>query len=286
MSTSKVIPWTLTNSRGISIVGDTHIPTAHKPIASIIVLHGFKGYKDYGFIPILAHDLCKQGMIVHRFNFATSGMTNEIDRFARPDLFELDTWNRQVEDVMCVIDAIGKDELDGSHLPLFLVGHSRGGATALLCAGRHADQLKLAGVVTINAVDRCCSMSQDAQDDMQRRGFGLTQSARTRQELRIGSSWLSEQLDDPDEHDVLKVAQRIQCPVCVIHSEDDQSVEIQSGIAIANSTGSTLFRVRKGDHVLNTANPSELDAPRSAQLVETHGEIARFITRRCSLMSS
>ena len=291
MSTSKSTPWTLINTHGLEILGDTHVPAQSDPIATAVLLHGFKGYKDYGFLPVLAHDLCEnslcdKGMIVHRFNFATSGMTNDIETFARPDLFELDTWNRQVEDVACVIDAIHNDGLRGNHLPLFLIGHSRGGATALLSAARHHQQLNLAGVVTINAVDQCCTMSQEAQNEMRRRGFAITQSARTKQELKIGSEWLTDQLDHPDQHNVLKLAQQIPCPVCVIHCEDDLAVEIKSGIAIANSTRSTLFRVRQGDHVLNMSNPSSLNTPRSRQLLETEGEISRFITERCSSMSS
>ncbi|MCR9076980.1 MAG: hypothetical protein NXI07_13155, partial [bacterium] len=97
--------FTIINEHGLEILGDTHVP-AGDPIACALLLHGFKGYKDYGFIPLLAHDLCERGVLVHRFNFSTSGMTNDIETFARPDLFELDTWTRQVDDVRRVVRAV------------------------------------------------------------------------------------------------------------------------------------------------------------------------------------
>lgn len=271
-------PFTLQNTHDLELIGDTHTPSA-PPSACVIVMHGFKGYKDYGFIPVLAHDLCEAGSVVHRFNFSTSGMTNEIETFARPDLFALDTWTRQVEDVVRVVKAIEDGELIGKGLPIFLVGHSRGGASVLLCAGRHAESISLCGVVTINAVDCCSRIPKDEQDAMLARGYTMVKSARTDQDLRIESAWLREQLEDPSGHDVLLQASKIISPVCVIHSEDDQAVDLSAGQAIAHATKSELVSLKMGNHVLNMPNPSGLDCVRSAQLLKTTDTITRFISK-------
>lgn len=271
-------PFTLKNSHNLDLLGDTHFPT-DPPTACVIVLHGLKGYKDYGFIPILSHDLCDAGMLVHRFNTSTSGMTNETDRFAREDLFSLDTWNRQVEDIVRVVQAIGNDELEGNGLPIFIIGHSRGGASALLATGRHGSELNLAGVITINAIDRCLRMTKTDQDDLLDRGYIITPSARTKQDLRIKSTWLSEQLDDPDGHDVLLQASKIACPVCVIHGEQDEAVDLSAGRAIANACNTDVKVLDSGNHVLNMPNPSSIEMDRSPQLVETTTSITRFIAK-------
>ncbi|MBL4869437.1 MAG: alpha/beta fold hydrolase [Robiginitomaculum sp.] len=271
-------PFTLQNTRGLELLGDTHSPN-DPPKACVILMHGFKGYKDYGFLPVLAHDLCQEGLFVHRFNSSTSGMTNEIETFARPDLFELDTWTRQVEDIERVVQAVRDGEIAGKGLPIFIIGHSRGGASALLAAGRHGDALKLAGVITINAVDCCSRMPEDEQEAMLARGYTMTQSARTNQDLRINSTWLSEQLDNPDAHDVILQAAKIACPVCVIHGDDDQAVDLSAGKAIAQACKTDLNTLEKGNHVLNMPNPSELDTKRSVQLLKTTGIIVRFIAK-------
>jgi uncharacterized protein len=268
--------WTITNKRGLELFGNTHAPSA-APTACVILMHGFKGYKDYGFIPILAHDLCEAGMVVHRFNFSTSGMTNEIETFARPDLFALDTWNRQVEDTVCVVEAVRSDELEGSGLPIYLIGHSRGGASALLAAGRYGDAMDLCGVVTINAVDVCSRMSPDEQRAMLERGYTITESARTKQELKIESAWLQEQLDDPEEHDVLLQASRIACPVCVIHGDSDQAVDPISGESIAKACGTDRVLIAGANHVLNMPNPSSVADERSAQLSKATKTITGFV---------
>lgn len=271
-------PFTLQNTHGLDLLGDTHTPT-DTPTACVILMHGFKGYKDYGFIPVLAYDLCDAGMLVHRFNFSTSGMTNEIETFARPDLFELDTWTRQVEDIVCAVQAVRNGELAGNELPIFLIGHSRGGASVLLAAGRHGDKLKLAGVITINAVDCCSRMPKDEQEAFLERGYSITESARTKQELRINSAWLREQLDEPMMHDVPLQASKMRCPARVIHSEDDQAVNYSAGVALAHACKTELISLESGNHVLNMPNPSGTDCVRSAQLLKVTDSIARFITK-------
>ena len=270
--------WTITNGRGLELLGNTHTPTS-PPAACVILMHGFKGYKDYGFIPVLAHDLCAAAMVVHRFNFSTSGMTNEIETFARPDLFALDTWTRQVEDIVRVVEAVRSGELGGGGLPMYLIGHSRGGASALLAAGRHGDAMDLNGVVTINAVDACSRLSDQEQQAMLERGYTMTQSARTKQELRIESSWLREQLDDPDGHNVLLQASKIACPVCVIHGDADQAVDPSAGVAIAQACRTERVLIAGANHVLNMPNPSLIDSDRSHQLVEATEAITRFISK-------
>lgn len=268
--------FTIINEHGLEILGDTHVP-AGEPIACALLLHGYKGYKDYGFIPLLAHDLCERGVIVHRFNFSTSGMTNDIETFARPDLFELDTWTRQVDDVRRVVRAVRDGEIAGAGLPMFLIGHSRGGATALLSAGRHREELNLAGVATINAVDRCCRMSEQDRHAMLERGYTISQSARTKQELRIDAAWLREQIESTEDHDVLGQASRCGLPACVLHGDADDAVPMDAGLAIAHKLHTPLIVLKGSNHVLNMPNPSAKSAPRSEPLLKTVDQIARFI---------
>lgn len=277
--------WKIVNQHGLEILGDTHTPEQGPPVACVLLIHGFKGYKDYGFIPMLARDLCERGMLVHRFNFSTSGMTNDTETFARPDLFEMNTWGRQVEDVVRVVGAIGKGEIAGKGLDRFLIGHSRGGATALLAAGRHHAKLGLTGVVTLSSVDRCNSMPPQEQDLMLQRGYTVTTSSRTGQELRIDANWLVEQLDHPQDHDVLAQtahASKAGIAVCVIHGDDDESVDLEQGRAIAQAAHTPLIVLAGGDHVLNMPNPSTLQAPRSVQLLKAEDTITRFITKQAA----
>ncbi len=109
--------WTIPGSNAEPIIGNCH--RSEGEAAGVILLaHGFKGYKDYGMFPRLAEAMAAAGLIAHRYNFSHSGMTNRIETFERPDLFERDTWNRQVEDETRVIEAVAAGTLAGGGLPM------------------------------------------------------------------------------------------------------------------------------------------------------------------------
>ncbi|GJM18513.1 MAG: hypothetical protein DHS20C14_07260 [Phycisphaeraceae bacterium] len=270
--------WTIEGSDGLELLGDTHEP-ADTPLACAIIVHGYKGYKDYGMFPLTCEHLARAGVVAHRFNLAHSGMTNETATFARPDLFEQDTWAHQVADLRAVVDAIRAGRLAGAGLPLFLVGHSRGGVTVLLAAAWHAGELGLAGVVTINAPAACCTLSDTDRASLLADGHLEAPSARTGQTLRVGSAWLREQLDDPERYDLPARCRDIACPALLIHGDADRTVPPPSVRTLADAIGprATVCPIPGGDHVLNTPNPTPMDAEPSAPLAQALDAIGRFI---------
>ncbi len=275
-------PWQIAGAEGEPIVGDTHTPPG-PPAGVVIVAHGFKGYKDYGMFPRIAETMAARGLIAHRFNFSHSGMTNETATFARPDLFERDTWNKQVHDLRAVIEAVTAGTLDGRELPFVLFGHSKGGVSVLLAAGRYADShadgvSQPAGVATASAPSTCNSLTTGQQQALTEQGFLVSPSSRTGQELRIGSIHLAEQLDAPDDHDLLKVAGRIACPVLVMHGEADPTVPAACAGQIAGAVpGAAHVEIVAGaDHVFNTPNPMPPDAEPSPQLATMLAALGDF----------
>jgi pimeloyl-ACP methyl ester carboxylesterase len=272
--------WSIEGSDGEPIIGNVHLPEA-RPIGVALIAHGFKGYKDYGMFPRIARTLAGRGLIAHRFNFSHSGMTDDVETFQRPDLFEADTWNRQVGDLRAVIAAVDHGALEGRGLPFVLFGHSRGGAAALLTAGRWADDVTLArivGVVTAAAPSSCNPLTAEQADELLEAGFLVSPSSRTGQALRIGRAFLTEQMEDPAGHDLLAVAGRIACPVLVIHGAKDPTVPVRCADEIAAACRQATVRIISGaDHVYNTANPLAPGAdasPQLAELLEAVGDFA------------
>lgn len=282
--------WTIPGYDDQPILGNTHLPDGDAR-GAIIIAHGFKGYKDYGMFPRIAQRCAEAGFIAHRFNFSHSGMTNEIDTFARPDLFERDTFNKQVFDLHAVVQAATAAE--GSQrlpiadcplppsLPYIIFGHSRGGVAALLTAGRYADDADFAqpaGVITAAAPDRACSLNEQDREQLLQRGWLESPSSRTGQTLRVGRDFLQEQIDDPLAHDVTAMANRIRCPLLIIHGENDPTVPVDSARRIAEAAGdnASLLIIPGGDHVFNTPNPMPDDAEASPQLAAMLSAVLEF----------
>lgn len=278
--------WVIPGAEGQEILGNAHLP-GEEARGVVLVAHGFKGYKDYGMFPRIAEALCGAGLIAHRFNFSHSGMTNDIATFARPDLFEQDTWNKQVFDLRAVMAAVASGALDGQGLPLVLFGHSRGGVSALLTAGRFADDSQLpqpAGVATASAPSTCWGQGDAAAKALLAQGYLVSPSSRTGQDLRVGKAFLTEQREDPEGHDLLRQAARVTCPVLLIHGEADPTVPADSARQLADAIGANAsVKIIKGaDHVFNTPNPMPPAAAPSPQLAEMLEALALFVGNQSS----
>jgi len=281
---SSITSWTIPGAGGEPIIGDCHLPHG-RPKGVVLIAHGFKGYKDYGMFPRIARAMAEAGFIAHRFNFSHSGMTNEIATFARPDLFEQDTWSRQVHDFLAVIDAVGDGVIDGRGLPYVMFGHSRGGVAALLTAGRFADDetmVQPAGLITAAAPSSCLGMSGDQAEQVMREGFVISPSSRTGQQLRIGRAFIAEQREDPAGHDLPSLVAKIRCPILIVHGETDPTVPVGCAHEIAGAAqdGHTLV-IDGADHVFNVPNPLPDDAPGSPQLARMLDAMAAFAAKCC-----
>jgi len=243
--------WQIPGSDGRPIYGNTHRPD-HPPVGALICCHGFKGYKDYGFFPVLCERAARRGLIAHRFNFSHSGMTHDYERFENPELFEKDRWGRQIEDLGIVLNHL----LAGSDLPTVIFGHSRGGVTSTLYCGNHA-QRPIAGMITAGAPNYACKLDDLVKDQLRAEGRLLSPSGRTGQDLYVGLDWLEEIERDPEFYDPALAAAQIKCPMLILHGDDDETVPLNCARSLhqAATPYSRLEIIEGANHVFNCPNP-------------------------------
>jgi dipeptidyl aminopeptidase/acylaminoacyl peptidase len=265
-------PFELSGAAGEVIRGNLHLPVdgpgGRLPL--LLVLHGFKGYKDYGFFPYLTQKLAEAGLAAARFNFSHSGIDVDPSTFGRPDLFEKDTWSGQLEDVQAVMAAAAAgqlphaDRIDADRIGL--IGHSRGGVTALLAAGH--DQ-RIAAVVAMAAPSTADYLSAADKQQLREEGYLISPSSRTGQQLHIGRAWLDDLQAHPDRLDLAAAVARIQCPLLIVHGVEDATVPVACAKAIAMvypGTAEELIVVG-ANHTFNCANPMTRPAPAFDQVV-------------------
>ena len=286
--------WTISGSGGEVVRGTLHgvhaadaSRSSAAPRAVALVMHGFKGWKDYGMLPALAEAIAGCGVIVHRFTFSHAGIDEDDRTFARPDLFRRDTWNRQVDDVRAVMKAIRAGQLEGGGLPLLLAGHSRGGVTAMLAAGRAAaagDAGSIAGIITLAAPDTCVSLSPEDQQRLLEDGVLPTASARTGQTLEVGADFLRDVQRDPAAHDVPALLAQTRCPVLIVHGEADATVPVSAAQTLAAAAGdrAQLLTIPGADHVFGVRHPHAIDAPLPDAMQQVVREVVRFVDQICS----
>lgn len=271
---SRIASWTLEGVGGQVIYGDTHAPAKADASAVLVICHGFKGYKDYGFFPQLAQRAADAGLLAHRFNFSHSGMTNRIETFERPDLFEADTWSKQVEDLTKVIRLRG----EGTHLPIVVFGHSRGGVTALLTCAK-LDSQYLAGVVTAAAPAEACSLDEQQRAMLRKAGRMGSPSSRTGQELYVGKTWLEEIEADPQAFDPCRAIGRIDAAKLVIHGEADETVPVSAAHRLAEAGGAELAVIAGAGHTFGAPNPLAIEADPPPTTERLYEAVIGFVER-------
>lgn len=263
--------WSIPGAEGQPIFGSTHLPLSTTATRGVMLIcHGFKGYKDYGFLPWLAHAAARQGFIAHRFNFSHSGMTQNPQTFERPDLFERDTWGKQIHDLQTAAAASASGQLPGgatADRPQVWFGHSRGGVAIILAAARVFDGAgmpgtpKPVGLIPVAAPDAAMRLDPDQIDRLKRRGYLESPSVRTGQALRIGKPWFDEIEQDPQAFDPLLCIARVRCPVLLLHGDRDTTVSVDASHRLAAAAGqrASLRILPGGSHTFASPNPLPLD---------------------------
>ena len=272
--------WDIEGTTEFPIRGTTHLPEGD-PRATVVIVHGYLGYKEYGMFPWLAETLCEAGHVVHRVNLSHSGMDHGDGPFDVRAV-EADTWTRGVEDVRQLLRAISRGRLAGQGRGVVLVGHSRGGSTCLLAVGRHdrdEDFEAVAGVIAMSAPCSLDRMSEEAKQRLLADEPVEMASSRTGQSLPIGRAWLQEQLDDPEGHHLLGKVSLISRPIGLIHGSEDPTVDPSDAVTLAQANPSKckVQLIEGGDHVFNTPNPFSIDGEPSPQLSEVRDAITEWL---------
>src|SRR5687768_957682 len=121
--------FSIDSAENLAIRGNIDVPA--KPRALVVIVHGFEGFKDWGFFPWLSQRLMSHHLVVCRFNMSRCGIGDDPESFDRLDLFEHDTYSIELADLRVAVHHAQRQFPD---LPTILLGHSRGGGIALLGA--------------------------------------------------------------------------------------------------------------------------------------------------------
>ena len=258
--------FTLDSREGLPIRGDFDVPDEARALA--VIVHGFKGFKDWGFFPWLADYLCRERAAVCRFNMSRSGIGENPDTFERLDLFADDTYSAQIDDLLDVV-LWCQARVD---LPTFLVGHSRGGGVALLAA----EQVEhLSGVATWNAIARVDRWDEATKKQWRRDGFQDVINARTKQVMRMSTRMLDDYEPHRERLDILDAVVKLDVPLLVVSGGRDESVPPSESREIAAyACDAGLVTIAKAGHTFNAIHPL-VDVPPELSLAAA--VTARFV---------
>lgn len=274
------LPFERTGPEGGAIRGDVRMPDGPRPRAAVVVVHGFKGFKDWGFLPFLCEELASAGFAVVSFNFSLNGIGDRPDTFTELEAFGRNTLTRELSELLWVIDAVMRgDLLSWRPDRLGLVGHSRGGAQAVLAT---REDPRVGALVTWAAVSRLDRWSEETRAEWRERGRMYVLNTRTGQQMPVDVTLL----DDFEAHrarlDVAGAAQLLGVPWLVVHGAEDLTVPASEGERlVALGPRARFHRVSGADHTFGARHPFQEVSPHlSEALSVTREHLARHIGGR------
>lgn len=219
------------STENLPIRYDLYLPTpADGEWPVVIFLHGFKGFKDWGPFPDACFEIAESGYAVLAVNFSRNGVGDNPTEFGRLDLFADNTLSQELRDVGSVIEALKNGEIQSEHgvfdaFRVGLIGHSRGGHTALVAASEYEE---VSAVVTWSAVANYNRHWTDEMiRDWEKKGYTEILNSRTGQLMRLNRTLYDDALENADTLMADVRVKELYIPVCFIHGKEDESVPYQ-----------------------------------------------------------
>lgn len=242
--------FTLTSSEGLPIRVVLDRPARVKSL--VVIIHGFKGFKDWGFFPFLGEALALSGFAACRFDMSRSGVGEDPERFDRLDLFAEDTYSTQLSDLNTVVEHLRTDPSLRS-LPIFLLGHSRGGAIALL-GSSSID--RLCGVITWSSISTVDRWDEAIKKQWRRDGFLEVTNQRTGQVMKVSTRILDDCEANGTHLDVLGAVRSLRTPLLIVHGASDETVAVDEAREIAsNALQPSLVVIAGASHTFSAIHP-------------------------------
>jgi uncharacterized protein len=254
---------------GPPVRGDLRVLHGHRADRAVVVCHGFKGFRGWGFFPGLACALAAEGWAAVTFDFSHNGVGADGVDFSALELFERQTHGRNVDEIRRVLDVLSSGALlDLPARSIGVVGHSRGGSESVLAA---AEDPRVDALVTWAAVADIPARWTPEHVALWSAGQSASiVNARTGQTMPVGpDGWRDYRASEP-RLDVLAAASRLQVPWLIVHGDADDSVPIDDGHRLFDAAGAAaeLLVVEGGDHGFGARHPYVGATPELRTVVE------------------
>jgi len=270
----------LINDEGLPVRCDVRCPEGDGPFPVVVILHGFKGFKDWGMFPPTARRLAERGLATVAMNASRNGVEDRLEEFTDLEAFARNTPGRELGDVRTVVDAVAAGEL-GRRLDaarIGMLGHSRGGGVAVLAA---AEDPRIRCLVTWASIARLRRFTDRAVAEWRRTGRLEIPNARTGQRMWLDLTVLEDLEANRDRYDLDAAAARVTVPYLAVHGQLDEAVGPADSARLiehAASPEKRLHVIPRTGHTFGAAHPWNGGAPGWEEAVRETGDwFARWL---------
>lgn len=236
------------------ILVDVRTADRAAPRPAVLIAHGFKGFKDFAFLPPLADRLARAGFTAVTATISGAGV-DDAGNFTLLDRFQRNTYSAELADLSSVMHAMDVGAL-GTAPPssVGMLGFSRGGGAAVLLAARTP---RISALATWAAISQTRRWTAEEAVEWRAKEVVEVLNSRTGQQLPLGTELLDDVESNAGKLDILAAASRVSVPWLVVHGSADETVPFAEGEALANAAGGPVTRLwlEGAGHTLGAVHP-------------------------------
>ena len=237
---------------------------------TLVFVHGFKGFKDWGFGPYLGEYFANRGFFVITFNFSHNGIGENKTEFNELEKFAKNTFSREVRELNEIISAFRNDffEVKGN-TTLGLIGHSRGGAIVPLTASKRND---VDAVVTWAAISKLDRYSKRQNQEWRKKGFFEILNTRTNQMMRLDIGLLDDIENNANSSlNIENALKNLNKPLLIAHGEQDLAVPIAEAEQLYNwsdKSRTEFYKLFSTGHTFDIVHPFNSTSEKFEKLLD------------------
>ena len=230
----------------------------------VVFCHGYKGFKDWGCWNLMAREFASRGLIFFKFNFSMNGVTaDDLSEITDIESFSQNKYSFELEDITAILDHVNScsflESIGRRKDRIILVGHSRGGAMALLSA---RDE-RVSKVISLAAPDDLSERMPDLPELSNWKNSDRLEVINTRTGLVLHHkySFYEDFIENQQILDVHSAVAMLSKPVLLIHGEADESVDVEAAISLSAANPSAeLVLLEDENHTFGAKHPWEADS--------------------------
>lgn len=236
---------------------DYYAPQINQKSPFIIISHGFKGFKDWGFFPYTAEYLASKGFNVLTFNFSHNGLGNNSQEFNELEKFEKNTISLEVSELNEIINGC-KNGLFSDSKPqsIGILGHSRGAGISMIVAAKNDNVNSICCWAPIAKFDR---YSERQKSVWRKQGFFEVINSRTNQIMRMSVDILNDiEENKNDKLNIEKAVKSLKAPFLIIHGDQDLTVPVKESEMIfdwSNKDFTKFEKIEATGHTFDIVHP-------------------------------
>jgi len=244
--------FTLRGAEGKTIFGDCTYDDKNTNSDTIIFIHGFKGFKDWGAHHLTAAFFAANGFRYIKFNLSHSGVTKEhMNDVTDMEAFASNTISKELADVDAVVTYAFANFPSTS---IQLIGHSRGGGLAIIQA---AKDTRISKLVTWSAISDFSSLwKKEQEEEWMQTGKIFVENARTKEKMPLNSTLLKDFNEHKEDFDIKAAAKQIHIPWLILHGDNDVNVNFSIAQELAKKQlKAKIQKIEGANHVFGVSHP-------------------------------